>query len=205
MHQRVRERLPRLPELVDTTEGHHAEQQHLLTAAEATPVGETFEQEGRQYRRIDRKDDETRKRFHYRPTIVLVQDLATGEQLDLTRSEDEAFGAWRPSRRSGTPGSASKNSWNLPPWLWCLTSSPTPARSFLFCRSCPPRATRNGLLVSPELASVLATIISRLRGDNEGVVPLVARYDPHELVTGPVLPHLFQRSAPPTHLTQADG
>lgn len=47
------------------------------------------------------------------------------------------------------------------------------------------------LLVGPELASVLATVISRLRNDN--VVPLVARYDPHELVTGLPLPHLFQR------------
>ncbi|MEV7190001.1 hypothetical protein [Kitasatospora sp. NPDC093102] len=49
------------------------------------------------------------------------------------------------------------------------------------------------LLVSPELASVLATVISRLRRDNAGTVPLVARYDPHELVTGLPLPHLFQR------------
>jgi len=49
------------------------------------------------------------------------------------------------------------------------------------------------LLVSPELASVLATVISRLRGDNDGVIPLVARYDSCEHVTGPPLPHLFQR------------
>jgi hypothetical protein len=49
------------------------------------------------------------------------------------------------------------------------------------------------LLVSPELASVLAAIISRLRAANGGTVPLVARYDPHERVTGPPLPHLFQR------------
>ena len=36
------------------------------------------------------------------------------------------------------------------------------------------------LLVSPELASVLATVITRLRDDNDGTVPLVARYDHHE-------------------------
>ncbi|MEV0413565.1 site-specific integrase [Streptomyces sp. NPDC050448] len=49
------------------------------------------------------------------------------------------------------------------------------------------------LLVSPELASVLATIIKRLRDANGGKIPLLARYDDHERVTGPVLPYLFQR------------
>ncbi|MFF9336728.1 hypothetical protein [Streptomyces albogriseolus] len=49
------------------------------------------------------------------------------------------------------------------------------------------------LLVSPELASVLATIIKRLRDANGGKIPLVARYDSHERITGPLLPHLFLR------------
>ncbi|WP_202864570.1 tyrosine-type recombinase/integrase [Micromonospora endolithica] len=48
------------------------------------------------------------------------------------------------------------------------------------------------LLVTPELASVLASIIHRVRGE-DGRVPLVSRYDEHERVTGPALPHLFQR------------
>ena len=49
------------------------------------------------------------------------------------------------------------------------------------------------LLVSPELASTLATIITRLRRLNTGVVPLVAHYDSLEATAGPPLPHLFQR------------
>jgi integrase len=48
------------------------------------------------------------------------------------------------------------------------------------------------LLVTPELASVLASIVCRVRGD-DGRIPLVTRYDPHERTTGPALPHLFQR------------
>ncbi|MEU6409195.1 hypothetical protein [Microbispora sp. NPDC046933] len=48
------------------------------------------------------------------------------------------------------------------------------------------------LLVTPELASVLAAVIHRIR-DADGRVPPVARYDPHERTTGPPLPHLFQR------------
>jgi Transposase len=48
-------------------------------------------------------------------------------------------------------------------------------------------------LVSPELASVPTTIITRLRECNGGTVPLVSRYDHHERTFGPMLPHLFQR------------
>jgi hypothetical protein len=48
------------------------------------------------------------------------------------------------------------------------------------------------LLVVPELASVLASVISRVR-DESGRVPLAARYDPHERLISPPLPHLFQR------------
>jgi integrase len=48
------------------------------------------------------------------------------------------------------------------------------------------------LLVSPELASDLATIITRLRADNNGTIPLTRRYDHYQRETGPALPHLFQ-------------
>lgn len=49
------------------------------------------------------------------------------------------------------------------------------------------------LLVSPELASVLATIIARLRDLGGGTAPLVSQYDRHERAFGPPLPLLFQR------------
>ncbi|BAL87972.1 putative phage integrase [Actinoplanes missouriensis 431] len=55
------------------------------------------------------------------------------------------------------------------------------------------------LLVGPELASVVATIVTRVRADNGGTVPLVARYDHHEPVMGPPLPHLFQRTSARHH------
>ncbi|SFW87052.1 tyrosine-type recombinase/integrase [Amycolatopsis australiensis] len=50
------------------------------------------------------------------------------------------------------------------------------------------------LLVGPELASVLATIITRLRRRNGGTVPLTGRYDTTEHLVGPPLPHLFQHT-----------
>ena len=63
----------------------------------------------------------------------------------------------------------------------------------------PSKTDRERLLVvSPELAEVLAAIISRVRGGNERM-PLVSRYDVTERVHSPPLPFLFQR---PCGLTQ---
>src|SRR5205823_2243149 len=55
MHQRVRERLPRLPLLVDAAERHLADQTALLTAANAAAIGATFDHAGTSYRRVIRK------------------------------------------------------------------------------------------------------------------------------------------------------
>ncbi|MFE2471195.1 Tn3 family transposase [Streptomyces mirabilis] len=49
------------------------------------------------------------------------------------------------------------------------------------------------LVISPELADVLSTIISRIRDEN-GSVPLVVSYDGHERVWNPPMPLLFQRN-----------
>jgi len=48
------------------------------------------------------------------------------------------------------------------------------------------------MVVSPELADVLATIIRRIR-DSSGAVPLVPAYDRHECLWQPPAPLLFQR------------
>ena len=54
------------------------------------------------------------------------------------------------------------------------------------------------LLVSPELASVLASILTRLRRDNEGRVPTVSRWDGYERVFSAPMPHLFQHRRGPS-------
>src|SRR5205814_1814270 len=51
--------------------------------------------------------------------------------------------------------------------------------------------TERLLLVSPELADVLATIVARVR-DADGAIPLVASYDGLEKTWRPPLPLLFQ-------------
>lgn len=56
----------------------------------------------------------------------------------------------------------------------------------------PSKTDRERVIpVSPELSSVLAVIIRRVKGP-DGTVPLVSRYDGLERAWGPKLPHLFQ-------------
>ncbi|MEV7090031.1 hypothetical protein AB0O07_29805 [Streptomyces sp. NPDC093085] len=78
MRQRVRERLPRLPEPVNTTETRHSTQKKLLAAAQVTAVGEIFDHEGRRYRRISRRGVRPKTRFQHRPEMVLIEDMAGG-------------------------------------------------------------------------------------------------------------------------------
>ncbi len=52
MHQRVRDRLPQLPQLVETAERHRADQAALLAAAQAVGIGDLFEHRGHSFRRI---------------------------------------------------------------------------------------------------------------------------------------------------------
>lgn len=68
----------------------------------------------------------------------------------------------------------------------------------------PSKSDRERVLpVAPELASVLAAIIRRVKGRGE-TIPLVSRHDPTEHTWGTLLPHLFQPNfgGPPQVLTQ---
>lgn len=194
MHQRVRERLPRLPELVDSTEAHHSTQKRLLAVAQATTVGETFDYEGQHYRRISRREDRTKKRFQYRPEMVLIEDLGTAEQVDVTRDEDEAFWSWAIIETLRHTGVRLEELLEITHLALVSYQLPDTGEIVPLLQIIPSKGNEERLLlVSPKLASVLATVITRLRGDNASAIPLVARYDYHELVTGPPLPHLFQR------------
>ncbi|MEU7764992.1 hypothetical protein AB0B25_07695 [Nocardia sp. NPDC049190] len=125
---------------------------------------------------------------------VLVEELATGKRINVNRTEDDAFWAWaiiETLRHTGVRIEELLELTHL-----ALTSYQLPdTREFVPLLQIVPSKTNEErlLLVSPELASVLAIVISRLRRTNGGLVPLSARYDPHERTTGPDLPHLFQR------------
>ncbi|MGH3868219.1 MAG: site-specific integrase [Pseudonocardiaceae bacterium] len=192
MHQRTRDRLPHLPTLVDTAERHRAEQAALLAAASAAVVGQTFPPGGREYQRIMPKCY-SEPRYHHVTPPVLVRDAATGEETDVTKSENESFNAWAVIEVLRHTGVRIEELMEITHLGLVSYKLPDTGEVVPMLQIVPSKANEERLLlVGPELASVLAGIITRLRSENGGSVPLTARYDGHERVMGPPLPHLFQ-------------
>jgi integrase len=193
MHQRVRARLPHLARLVESVEDHRLRQAALLEAAVNTAIGGVFEHEGAHYRRTLHKS-QLEDPLPLRPETVLVQDTATGELKDVSADEDHAFWTWavvETLRHTGIRVEELMEITHLAIVSYRLqkTGELVPLLQIVPSKSNEERL----LLVSPELASVLAAVVKRLRDENNGKIPLVARYDGHEKTTGPPLPHLFQR------------
>jgi site-specific recombinase XerD len=192
MHQRVRERLPHLPVLVDAAEGHKAEQAAFLAAAEQAAVGQTVSHAGQDYRRTRPRAYQT---SYYRDCVppVQVEDLTTGEIIDVGRREHDAFWAWASIEVLRHTGVRIEELLEITHLGLVSYKLPDTGEVVPMLQIVPSKNNEERLLlVGPELASVLATIITRLRNDNGGTVPLTTRYDPYERVTGPALPHLFQ-------------
>lgn len=195
MHQRVRDRLPRLPVLVDTAERHKAEQAALLAAATPIPFGQTFTHVGREYRRVTPNAYGT---AHYywgdSSAPVMVEDIATGEQTNVTDSEDEAFWAWAVIEVLRHTGVRIEELLEITHLALVSYKLPDTGEVVPMLQIVPSKADRERvLLIGPELASVLASMVTRLRQQNNGTIPLTPRYDKTERVTGSPLPHLFQR------------
>ncbi len=192
IHQRIRERLPHLPILVDVAERHKADQASLLAALKPVAVDGTFEHGGRRYRRTI---PPSYRRLNYQSETVpdLAVDLETGEILDIGKSEHRAFWSWAAIETLRHTGVRVEELIEITHLALVSYRLPKTGEVVPMLQIVPSKSNEERLLlVSPELASVLATIITRLRNENGGSIPLTRRYDGHERVTGPALPHLFQ-------------
>lgn len=193
IHQRIRERLPHLPDLVAVAETRRRHAGELLELAATVPVSSTFAHEGVSYQRVALLIPGSSRSRAGRGAVV-VQNTTTDERLDLTTEEDHAFWAWaviETLRHSGLRVEEMTELTQL-----AITSHTLPGGGGVvpLLQVVPSKSDEERLLlVSPELASVLASVLSRLRSRNDGAVPLVRRYDVGEGVLGPALPHLFQR------------
>ncbi|MEK6467215.1 tyrosine-type recombinase/integrase [Pseudonocardia alni] len=193
MHQRVRDRLPHLDAIVDTAEQHRTTSAALLAAAEQTALGEHFTYDGRTYLRTAHQSYLTGRSRGESPPAVLVID-PDGQRIDLSRTEQEAFWAWAVIETLRQTGLRVEELSELTHLALISYRLPDSGEVVPMLQVVPSKSDRERLLlVSPELASVLASIITRLRALNQGAIPLTSRYDEHERVLGPVLPHLFQR------------
>jgi site-specific recombinase XerD len=165
----------------------------LLTKASAHEPGETFDHAGTRYRRTAWKSAAlpvgARTDFG-----VEVTNLATNEAINLSQREDDAFWAWAIIETLRHTGVRIEELLEITHLALVSYRLPDTDELVPLLQIVPSKSNEERLLlISPELASALATVITRLRARHGGMVPLVTRYDGYERVTGPALPHLFQR------------
>ncbi|WP_328401873.1 tyrosine-type recombinase/integrase [Nocardia sp. NBC_00403] len=121
------------------------------------------------------------------------KDLVTGEVIDVSRAEREAFWAWAVIETLRHTGIRIEELLDLTHLGLVSYKLPKTGEVVPMLQIVPSKCDEKRLLlVAPELASVLATIITRLRSENGGAVPLTARYNPYERESLPPMPHLFQ-------------
>ncbi len=193
VHQRIRERLPHLQLLADTAAEHYRQQRDLLALANDTPIDELFTHAQRTYQRVTTYGGVSPHPSQHGAVYVTVEDVATGERLNLTVGEDKTFWAWAIIETLRHTGVRVEELLEITHLALVSHTLPDTGEIVPLLQIVPSKSDQERLLlVPPELASVLASIIARVRGE-DGLVPLVARYDYHERVTGPPLPHLFQR------------
>ena len=189
MDARTRDRLPVLPVLVRAAAQRRADTAALLATAHATPPGQPFTAAGQTLIRSVRP--------HADPDNIWAHHPDTGARRLLNREEDHAFWAWAIIEVLRLTGVRVEELLELSHHSLVQYRLPTSGELVPLLQIAPSKTdTERLLVVSPELAEVLATIIARIRGDNaanNAAIPLVRARDRHELVWSPPSPLLLQR------------
>jgi integrase len=184
MDARTRERLPVLPVLIRCAAQQHADAAALLHAACTASPGDIITAAGQTLARAATRGASA---------TVGAEDLTTGKRRNLTIEEDRAFWAWAAIEVLRATGIRIEELTELSHHSLVQYRLPTTGELVPLLQIAPSKTDAERLLVaSPELADVLSTIISRIRGTGP-TVPLVAVYDDHERVWLPPAPVLFQR------------
>ncbi len=186
MDQRTRERIPVLPALIANVERSRRGAAERLAVATGIEPGEEFVVADHRLRRVEMTAPTSR---------VWVEDLVTGKRRDLTREEDHAFWAWAAVEVLRETGIRVEELTELSHHSLVEYKLPTTGETVPLLQIAPSKIDEERLLViSPELADVLSTILCRIR-DEHGAVALVAAYDIYERRWNPPMPLLFQHRA----------
>lgn len=186
MDARTRERLPVLPVLVRTVDQRRKNAAALLQAARQTPPGQPFTAAGQTLTRSITKTAQK----------VWADDPTTGKRRDLGHEDDHAFWAWAAVEVLRLTGCRVEELLEISHHSLIQYRLPTTGEIVPLLQIVPSKTDEERLLVvSPELADVLSTVIRRIR-EPDGAVPLVPVYDRYECVWRPPSPVLFQRRFP---------
>jgi integrase len=194
-HQRVRERLPHLNRIVDAADSYRRETAELLDFATRSQPGDTVLHGDVRYQLLPRRKSKKAAR-HMGGYTVPLKCLDTSETRDIAKEEDEAFWSWAIIETLRHTGIRLEELLEITHFALVQYQLPDTGEVVPLLQVVPSKnAEERLLLISPELANVLAAIITRVRKQNGGIIPAISRYDPHERVEGPALPHLFQRKS----------
>jgi len=186
MDARTRERLPVLPVLVRTVDERRKNAAALLQTAGQTLPGQSFTAAGQTLTRSIARTAEK----------VWAHDAASGKRRDLGHDDDHAFWAWAAVETLRLTGCRVEELLEISHHSLIQYRLPTTGEIVPLLQIIPSKTDEERLLVvSPELADVLSTIIRRIR-EPDGTVPLVPVYDRYECVWRPPSPVLFQRRFP---------
>ncbi len=185
MDQRTRERMPVMPVLISTVTTAHKAAAERLHTAQATTAGEVFTAAGQDLRRS--------RTSHATAGITWAEDPHTGKRRDLSLEEHQAFWTWAAVEVLRHTGVRIEELTELSHHSLIQYTIPATGELIPLLQIAPSKTdTERLLVISPELADVLSTIICRIRNEN-GAVPLVVAYDYHERLWNPPIPLLFQR------------
>jgi integrase len=183
MDARTRERLPVLPVLIRCAAQQHADAAALLHAARQARPAETITAAGQVLVRAATSS----------AASIWAEDLASGKRRNLTIEEDRTFWAWAAIEVLRATGIRIEELTELSHHSLVQYRLPTTGELVPLLQIAPSKTDAERLLViSPELADVLSTILTRIR-EPSAAVPLVAAYDDHERLWLPPAPVLFQR------------
>ena len=186
MDARTRERLPVLPVLVRTVDERRKNSAALLQAARQAGPGQAFTAAGQTLTRSVTKA--ARKTW--------AGDTATGRRRDLGHEDDHAFWAWAAVEVLRLTGCRVEELLEISHHSLIQYRLPSTGEIVPLLQIIPSKTDEERLLVvSPELADVLSSVIRRIR-EPGGTVPLVPVYDRYECVWRPPSPVLFQRRFP---------
>jgi integrase len=184
MDQRTRERLPVLPTLVATAENRRQRAAQMLASALAAEPGREFNFDGQVLRRADPSPESAGH--------LWAEDPVTGRRRDLKAEERRTFWAWAAIEVLRLTGIRIEELTELSHHSLIQYRLAATAELIPLLQITPSKTDAERLLViSPELADVLAAIVTRIR-QPDGGIPLVAAYDYHERIWNPPMPLLFQ-------------
>jgi integrase len=196
MDARTRQRLPVLPVLVRTVDEQRKHTDALLQAARRTTPGDRFTIDGQAYTRsiTTRASDR-----------VWVDDPAGGRRRDLAMEEDLAFWAWATVEVLRSTGVRIEELLEITHHSLVQYRLPSTGELVPLLQIAPSKTDSERLLVvSPELADVLSTIIRRVRGTT-AAIPVIPAYDRTECVWLAPAPWLFQRRLATEHRRICSG